>query len=288
MSLIVNMACGLANRMFQYSYYLYLRKKGYNVFTDAYDDGFLPHERVDWYRVFPLAVLNPVNKKIPFFYGGGNNLLSRFRRRYMPSFTNVLQMETAFEVKLPEKENLYIIGCFQSASMVEEVREEVKKAFAFSPIEDIYNQKLVAEMQQSMSVAVHVRKGRDYQQRIWYQNTCPVDYYRRAIEYMQNQLCAPRFYVFADDRDWVRDYFDWFECTLVDGNPSSGNGSHLDMQLMSLCHNNIISNSTYSWWGAYLNAHKNRKVVAPDVWFNPASCEEYRSTCLLCSDWQVF
>ena len=89
-----------------------------------------------------------------------------------------------------------------------------------------------------------------------------MDYYRNAIAYMKNHLVNPRFFVFADNKEWVKEYFTGFEYTLVDGNPGDGWGSHFDMQLMSLCKHNIISNSTYSWWGAYLNGD-NGVVITP-------------------------
>ena len=72
---------------------------------------------------------------------------------------------------------------------------------------------------------------------------------------------------------------------LVNGNPVAGYGSHFDMQLMSLCRHNILSNSTYSWWGAYLNRNQEKVVIIPRIWFNPASCEEYTSQKALCDGW---
>ena len=112
-----------------------------------------------------------------------------------------------------------------------------------------------------------------------------MDYYRNAIAYMKNHLVNPRFFVFADNKEWVKEYFTGFEYTLVDGNPGDGWGSHFDMQLMSLCKHNIISNSTYSWWGAFLNASSKKVVIIPKVWFNPDSCDDFTSEKLLCKGW---
>ena len=98
-------------------------------------------------------------------------------------------------------------------------------------------------------------------------------------------LVNPRFFVFADNKEWVKEYFTGFEYTLVDGNPGDGWGSHFDMQLMSLCKHNIISNSTYSWWGAFLNASSKKVVIIPKVWFNPDSCDDFTSEKLLCKGW---
>ena len=86
-------------------------------------------------------------------------------------------------------------------------------------------------------------------------------------------------------KEWVKENFNDFDYTLVEGNPIAGYGSHYDMQLMSLCRHNILSNSTYSWWGAFLNRNPDKTVVLPDIWFNPESCQEYTSKPVRCEGW---
>ena len=287
MQLIVNMACGLANRMFQYSYYLYLRRLGYNVSVDYYETAKLAHEHVAWNRIFPKAIIKQASGMEVFLLGGGSSMLSKLRRRYLPFTTSVKYMPTAFSAPLLEKDgkDSYLIGVFQNARMVDAIKDEVLQAFSFSPFADERNRNLMLEMQDSESVAIHVRKGMDYQSRIWYQNTCPVAYYKQAVDNIKQALSNPKFYVFADNHDWVKEYFRDFEYTLIEGNPISGWGAHFDMQLMSCCKHAIVSNSTYGWWGAYLNDSQNRVVILPEIWFNPESCEDYTSTKLLCKGW---
>lgn len=284
---VVNLACGLANRMFQYSYYLFLKHNGYETKIDAYSSGTLAHETVEWERIFPFAPLDQVKRSVTLRLGGGNDFFSRVRRRYLPSTTSILQMPTAFDAYLPERggRDKYVIGVFQNARMVEEVRDEVQKAFRFSPFSDTYNREIEDQITNSESVAIHIRKGADYRSRIWYQNTCPVEYYLQAVNLMRERLENPRFFVFADNKEWVKENLTGFEYTLVDGNPGSGYGSHFDLQQMSCCKHNIISNSTYSWWGAFLNKHEGKIVVMPKIWFNPASCGEHTSDRLQCAKW---
>lgn len=284
---VVNMACGLANRMFQYSYYLYLKDSGYDVSADFYDKARLPHENVPWRQIFPDACFMKASGVLVFRLGGGSDFVSRLRRRLRLA-GGVVQMPTAFDYWIPDRKaggDRYVIGVFQNAEMVESVRDSVIKAFRFAPFIDELNLSLAREMALCESVAVHVRKGNDYMQRIWYAGTCMTDYYMRAFEFVRSKVASPRFYVFTDNPDWVRDNFSGLEYTLVEGNPASGWGCHHDMQLMACCRHNIISNSTYSWWGAYLNRSEGKLVVAPEVWFNPDSCDEYRSDRLLCSGW---
>lgn len=286
MKVIVNIACGLANRMFQYSYYLYLKKLGYDVWVDFYRTAKLEHENVAWNSIFPNAPIQQASVWEVFKTGGGSDMISKIRRRYF-SFSCNMKTLSAFEAPLPDKtsHSVYMMGVFQNAEMVETVRDKVLKAFMFQPFIDRHNLDLMKEIQSCQSVAIHVRKGKDYMSRIWYQQTCPIAYYQKAIKLIEEKIKDPRFYVFTDNPEWVKENFRDFEYTLVQENPVAGYGSHYDMQLMSLCRHNILSNSTYSWWGAFLNRNPNKTVVLPDIWFNPESCQEYTSRPVRCKDW---
>lgn len=287
MKIIVNMACGLANRMFQYTYYLFLKKKGYNALVDFYHSAKLAHEKVEWNDIFPEARIEQASFLDVFKLGGGADILSKIRRKYLSYLSGVINMPTAFDADLPvnSKESQYIIGVFQNAAMVESVEEDVRHCFTFQPFTDERNRILQNEMEGCESVAIHVRKGKDYAKRVWYQNTCPEEYYQKAIQLMAEKVDHPKFYVFTDNPEWVKNHFKGFAYTLVEGNPASGWGSHFDMQLMSVCKHNIISNSTYSWWSAFLNEHPQKIVIAPRVWFNPNSCAEFTSERILCKNW---
>lgn len=280
------MACGLANRMFQYSYFLYLQKKGFQVSVDYYETYQLAHETVAWNRIFPKASIKQASKFDVMRLGGGSSIISKLRRRYLPFTTHVKYMPTAFSTYNPEEVgDIYLFGVFQNAEMVDSISNDVREVFEFNRFDDKYNKELAKEISECESVAIHVRKGTDYTSRIWYQNTCPLAYYRAAVEMMKNKISNPKFFVFTDNKEWVKENFKSLDYVLVAGNPSAGWGSHFDMQLMSLCHHNIISNSTYSWWSAFLNASIDKIVIMPEIWFNPKSCNEYTSEKLLCNGW---
>ena len=286
MPIIVNMACGLANRMFQYSYYLHLKQLGYPAEVDFYHTAKLAHEEVLWDRIFPQATLVQASREMVRKLGGGSDTLSKIRRR-LPFGHSVKQMQTAFDCSLPDSKHhsQYIIGVFQNAEMVDAVRDSVLQAFQFAPFEDVLNQQREQQMRQENSVAIHIRKGHDYQTNKYLKETCPVEYYQRAIAYIRERVENPKFYIFTDNPSWVREHITFFDYTLLEGNPSSGWGNHFDMQLMSCCRHNIICNSTYSWWGAYLNTNPDKIVIGPHQWFNPTSCEESTSERTLCHDW---
>lgn len=286
MAVIVNMACGLANRMFQYCYYLYLKKLGYDVVVDFYKTAQLEHEHVSWKSIFPNAPICQASAWDVLKTGGGSDLLAKIRRRYFP-YTCKVKTLSAFEAPIPDKtsNSVYMMGVFQNAKMVEAIRKEVVAAFTFQPFTDNRNLVFLKEIQATQSVGIHVRKGEDYMNRIYYKGTCPEIYYRKAVAYIQEKVKNPRFYVFADNKGWVKENFKDFEYTLVEGNPVAGYGSHYDMQLMSLCQHNILSNSTYSWWGAFLNQNPDKMVVIPEAWFNPESCKDYTSEPVRCEGW---
>lgn len=288
MKIVVNMACGLANRMFQYSYYLYLKKLGYNVQVDFYRTAKLPHEEVAWEDIFPKATIDQASSWLILKLGGGTDLLSKIYRRYFPLFHHVVYMPTAFDAILPTVgKNKYMIGVFQNVEMVEKVKQEVEQAFTFKPFVNDTNYSLMQELERRVSVAIHVRKGEDYSSRIWYQNTCPLEYYQRAVALMCEKLVNPYFYVFTDNPAWVKENFVDIEYTLVERNPTVGYGCHFDMQLMSYCKHNIISNSTYAWWGAYLNKNPEKIIIGPHVWLNPNSCADFTSERILDERWIV-
>ncbi len=283
MKATVNLACGLANRMFQYSYYLWLRQKGWVADADFYTASKLAHEQVPWSRIFPNATYPQASKFSVFLRGGDASFVSRFRRKFLMATTKVEQMPTAFTAKEPTGNNHYMIGVFQNAQMVEEVAVEVRKAFAFQPYTE--NPELLEAIQAEGSIGIHVRKGKDYASRIWYQNTCSVDYYRRAIEHMKAHVKSPKIFVFTDNPEWVKEHFKGTDYTLVEGHPTAGYGCHYDMQLMSLCHHLILSNSTYSWWGAFLNERADKNIIIPTVWFNPDSTPDFTSAPIRCKGW---
>ena len=190
MKIIVNMACGLANRMFQYSYYLFLKHQGYHVQVDFYQSAKLAHEKVAWNDIFPKAKIDQASLWDVLRLGGGSDLLSKIRRKYLPFLTGVVNMPTAFDADLPvsDTKSQYIIEVFQNAKMVEAVEKDVKSCFTFLPFTDERNRELEKEMTACKSVAIHIRKGKDYTQRVWYQNTCPVKYHQRAIRLIVGKM----------------------------------------------------------------------------------------------------
>lgn len=284
--IIVRMAAGLANRMFQYSYSIYLKKNGYDVYIDNdYKPSKWEHENILWEKIFPHAPLEQAPVRLIFQYGGGYDLFSKIRRHYLKFTSKVYLCPNPFTV--PSDELLgkygYIIGVCHNAKMVETVKEEISRMFQFDEFVDKRNRMAKGEMISCNSVAVHVRKGKDYMQNVKYQ-TCGFDYYNAAIDLIKNKVENPKFFVFTDNAEWVKKNLTFFDYELVNYNPAIGWGNHFDMQLMSNCKHNIIANSTYSWWGAFLNRNPSKIVIAPAKWFNSDN-EILNSDLAYCNNW---
>ena len=98
------------------------------------------------------------------------------------------------------------------------------------------------------------------------------DYYENAINYLKMHLDNLKFFVFSDDSDFVEKEFRWLKNkVIVTGN--SGKMSFRDMQLMSLCKHNIVANSTFSMWGALLNANDGHITIYPKAYLNNQDSE---------------
>lgn len=287
--MVIRMAAGLANRMFQYAYALYLRKQGVDAFVDNnYKATKWKMEDIDWSRIFPNAPLNQASHSLIFKLGGAYDVFSKVRRHYLTFTTKYVQMPTAFKSPSSEYYNSdeYVVGIFQNAKVVDYVKDEIVVAFSFSPFTDEKNLQLKKELESCNSVAVHLRKGEDYLLRATaYKGTCGVDYYLKAIDIIKQKVDNPKFFVFTDNPKWVKENLRGFDYTLVDNNPAIGWGNHFDMQLMSYCKHNIIANSTYSWWGAYLNKNPNKIVIAPLQWFSPQHDSKSYADETICSGW---
>ncbi len=113
-------------------------------------------------------------------------------------------------------------------------------------------------------VSIHIRRG-DYVNNRFYIDLCESDYYEQAIKMFPNE----KFLVFSDDIEWCKVYFKDRGFEFVDVlNPDGSMRSEVDdMNLMASCKHNIIANSTFSWWAAFLNPNKDKKVIAPRDWF---------------------
>lgn len=162
--------------------------------------------------------------------------------------------------------NCMLWGYFQTPlyfeSIASELRLELKMLLSSHVKLEAGN--LKESLSSTESVAVHVRRG-DYLQNPTFA-VCDSAYYRRAMERMRGMLGSPQFYIFSDDPDWCRAEFRDTDTKIVDTGRAALDPLH-DLLLMSLASHHIISNSSYSWWAAWLADTKTQQVIMPDRWF---------------------
>lgn len=179
--------------------------------------------------------------------------------------------------------NTYIEGFFQSEKYFQEIETELRTDFQFKDLPDEKNQKLIEKIGATNSISLHIRRG-DYVKKKRYQNlyaACSLDYYKRGVEYISEHYPNPTLFIFSDDIEWVKENLNLsYESIYVSHNTDSK--SYEDIRLMSLCKHNIIANSSFSWWGAWLNNNKEKIVIAPEKWFND---ENIIQTDVIPQDW---
>lgn len=294
----VKLAGGLGNQLFQYAYAKKLQK---HMMQEGRFEPILFNGT--WLRMKD-AVRNPelqnftldgISCVIHTLCGGGHNVL------YLPRFARIfwrlalkprlcgrraLRTESDFEqessegiileykpysCQLPKSalpSYIYCAGFFQSyetvAGMEDELRQEltIKDEVALSP----ENAEMLAAIQATQSVCVHIRRGDYLKPENDCYNVCTAEYYRRAMQEAEKQVPNAVFYVFSGckgDVDYIRHNYNLGEhVRYVD----LDNNTIEDFRLMSACKHFIISNSTYSWWAALLGGAAAKKVWAPQRW----------------------
>lgn len=164
----------------------------------------------------------------------------------------------------------YLEGYWQSELYFNEIRETLLKDFEVEKPLTGKNLEVFEEIKDVESISLHIRRG-DYvsnQQTNSFHGTCSLNYYKRALDYISDKKPDNlNIFAFSDDPQWVKENLKTeIPIRFVDHNDADTNFE--DLRLMSLCKNNIIANSSFSWWGAWLNQNSEKIVIAPQRWFN--------------------
>jgi hypothetical protein len=180
---------------------------------------------------------------------------------YTPTFDIYIEPKFSYS-EIPFKDNLLLKGFFQSEKYFIDYKDDIIKLFK---INDYYYQ-VIEEFLRIKNIkkndiitSIHVRRG-DYLNLQEYHGICQIEYFKKAIEIIGDS----KFIVLSDDINWVKENFIGDNFIFSDFKDEI-----LDFILMTKCNNNIISNSSFSWWGAYLNKNDYKKIIAPFKWFGP-------------------
>lgn len=167
-----------------------------------------------------------------------------------------------------------LFGYFQNEQYFSTYQDIIRKDFTFSSRLDNQNLQVLQAMQNENSVSIHIRRG-DYKNNQTNLFVQPTEYYAEAMRWMEAKLNDPIYFIFSDEIDWAKEHLPIpkNKSTFIDWN--IGENAYLDMQLMSNCKHNIIANSSFSWWGAWLNPNTEKIVVAPSKWYKNRKAENY-------------
>ncbi|MCR2046566.1 alpha-1,2-fucosyltransferase [Acetatifactor muris] len=276
---IVRVQGGLGNQMFQYGFAKYQELSNEEVYLDITDyQTHIHHYGFELEKVFSNLTYKTIDgERLNKVRANPNMLLNRMLNKVLniqivrgSEFRE--QPAVSVSKRYTYNKDIYFNGFWANNEYVDAVKDTLKKDFTFKYILEGRNRELMDFLQGKISVGVHVRRG-DYLQEKELRDVCDPDYYRKAFEIFMKRDVKTVFIIFSDDIPWVRKNFHFSKnMVFVDWN-SGGEKSHVDMQMMSLCNHNIIANSTFSWWGAWLNANKDKCVVAPRYWRNNSKNE---------------
>jgi len=207
-----------------------------------------------------------------FYYFADKKLASRVERKAIlcfPSVNRKVLVEPGLRYHEPERSQATCFdGYWQSFRYFTSCKDALINELVLRNPQDL-PESISAEIKNCNSVSVHIRRG-DYlskaNRNIFYR--CGIDYYHRAVSFIKKTIPDPVFYVFSDDLFWAKESFNFLnnsEVRFVEH--SSASSPNVDMILMSTCRHNIITNSTFSWWGAYININPDKVVIAPEHWY---------------------
>lgn len=267
---------GLGNQMFQYAFArIHAQKSNAKVLLDGSffervekKSGFTP-------RKFELAIFDnsyimaSVSDVTSFYNLSEINNVKRKLGLRFPKIYN----EPSFDFQtdaLSLKSPVYLKGYFQSYKYFIDHKEFIRQLFSF-PVNELdgINKELLITIKGSNTIAIHIRRGDYVSDKITaeYHGSCSLSYYLEAIKLVTSKNKDFTLVFFSDDSDWVKEQFNDLPYSKIVVEHNKGEDSWKDMLLMSCCSHNIIANSSFSWWAAWLNDNQSKIVVAPKKWF---------------------
>ncbi|MGN1063463.1 MAG: alpha-1,2-fucosyltransferase, partial [Alphaproteobacteria bacterium] len=232
---------GLGNRMFQYAAaFGYAEKHGKKLFIN--DDNTL-------FELFEISAGKSSENPLLYSHIENSEELS----------SRILFTDSFDENMFANPFYISLMGYAQNPRFFNHVAKKIKREFRFKIPLAKKNQLIAKQMERENSICLHVRRG-DY---LTVYPTLTLSYYQEAVRYILTKDSEkPHLYVFSNDTPWLEKHFKLpYKVSIIPQNRGIE-----DMQLMTHCRHNVIANSSFSWWGAYLNPNPNKIVVLPDRW----------------------
>lgn len=289
---MIRVSQGLGNQMFQYALgeIIKLDMKEEVLYDTTFIADYISGRKMrdiadifDWnFRIAKMSDIRRVSGKICFeipvvyslikhnekVFHLFNSILWKFRIKKAveinePEYWNLSDNFTEYikSINFSHSDNYYLNGFWESVDYIADKREFLRKVFKFRVDEETI--RIGKEISKVNSISVHVRRG-DYVSKSGNEidfMMCDEEYYKICIEDLMNRVDNPKIYVFSDDVDYAKRLLEKYTCVEF----IIGKKDYEDMYLMSMCLNNIITNSTFSFWAAFLNKNDNAIVKCPQV-----------------------
>ncbi|MEN0054053.1 MAG: alpha-1,2-fucosyltransferase [Mucilaginibacter sp.] len=275
--IITKLQGGLGNQMFQYAAARACSPdeiiavdlsflKNNTTSTDAFTSR---KYRLDVFKNISVKVLKPFRRKIIMDRGLGYRLLKKL---LWPGSKTINDHGTspATHLNLKRKGAVYLDGYFQSEKYFNHIRPLLLREFSFSELQGKPALMMNNIKARKTSVAIHVRHGDYLKPEIAaYHGVLPLSYYTKAIAYVDSVTAHAHYFIFSDDMPWCRENFAFLKdrITFTD----VGEQDWVDLALMSSCNHQVVANSSFSWWAAWLNPAHEKIVIAPEKWFADSS-----------------
>lgn len=277
MQIVVRQVSGLGNQLFQYAAGRYYASR-YGARMSMVIDSSRNAQSHGYPRPFllsnfsiaaPFRELTAVDRLLLTERTSLKPVVTALRSAMrVQAFTQEFNRRYMFLPDIPIEDNVqtvYLVGYWQAYRFAEEIASELRTEFMFREPVRGRNFEVLQQIQQSANpVSLHIRRG-DYTLAREGNIALPIDYYHQGIRFFVDRLADPTFFVFSDDIDFAkRNLPKGIQTVFVEHNDS--HLAHEDLRLMSACHNHIIANSTFSWWGAWLNPKLDKVIFAPKYW----------------------
>lgn len=269
--IIVNLTGGLGNQMFQYAFGRAIATKNNTGLKLHFTNALFNTQRAYELDVFNISATIATTKDLQKHGIMQNRVINRllylFDERYKIQFNkHIVTQKYPYDYNpshLSIKNNSYIQGYWTDERYFKEIENIIRKEFTPKKGLDERNQKILKQIQALTSVSIHVRRGDYVANKTNIPKFIGLNYYVKSIKKIKSTVFDPVFFVFSDDISWCKNNLSQLLNKVYFIDQNKGKDSYKDMLLMSACKHNIIANSTFSWWGGWLNRNPSKIVLSP-------------------------
>lgn len=300
--IIIQLAGGLGNQMFQYALYLQLKCLGREVKIDDVSGFAEDAQREPALAPFGISYERPAKKELQVMLDSSMLPWQRVRRKLFGRHKKAyFEASKLFIPEVLTWDDIYLEGYWQSEKYFHAAAKQVRETYDTDRVIEWLRQggmwdggsergrggddtgiksaaQYLNEINNECSVSIHVRRG-DYltsENQALYGGICTDAYYAEGIRQMRERYPQCRFYLFCNDKEWESGGIweaDDIEKVVLPKNQK--NTDYAEFVLMSRCKHHILANSSFSWWASYLNPDSEKKVLAPGQWLNGVDCRDY-------------